>query len=229
MRAFRFSLFVVALGIAPSALASFHAMQIEQAIGGVDGDTAQQAIQLRMRSGSQGVLSLTRLKAFNASGAGEVLLVDMGSDVSNDGIGSRILIATQAFATAQGITPDFVMTNPIPPSYLAAGRITFEQDPPGPIYWSLSWGGAGYTGSTSGSTFNDSNGDFGPSEDVALPSTDLTALRFTGSAGAASTNNLANYDVTAGAATFTNNAGASIVVTAPVDETVFNDGFESPP
>ena len=51
---------VVALG-APAARASFHLMQIEQALGGVCGDTSAQAIaqaiQLRMRSGGQNLVS----------------------------------------------------------------------------------------------------------------------------------------------------------------------------
>ncbi len=36
-----------------TAHATFHFMQIEQVIGGVDGDTTKQAIQLRMRSLNQ--------------------------------------------------------------------------------------------------------------------------------------------------------------------------------
>ena len=41
------------------ARATFHFMQIEQVIGGANGDTAAQAIQLRMRLGGQNFLSQT--------------------------------------------------------------------------------------------------------------------------------------------------------------------------
>ena len=38
------------LALQPAAHATFHLMQIEQVIGGVNGDTTAQAIQLRMRA-----------------------------------------------------------------------------------------------------------------------------------------------------------------------------------
>ena len=66
---------------------------------------------------------------------------------------------------------------------------------------------------------NDADGNFGPPFGSALPSTGAQALRFTASdatGAAASTNNLADYGVTAGAASFTNNAGGSGTVTLPV-------------
>jgi hypothetical protein len=106
--------------------------------------------------------------------------------------------------------------NPIPASYLAAGQLRFT-DNGTTIYWSLSWGGAAYTGPTTGATDNDDSptavGNFGPPVNDALPSTTLQALRFSGTAAALSTSNLADYAVTAGAATFVNNAGTSFVVT----------------
>ena len=40
-------------GAATPAVATFHLMQIEQVIGGVNGDTSAQAIQLRMRASTQ--------------------------------------------------------------------------------------------------------------------------------------------------------------------------------
>jgi hypothetical protein len=59
------------------ASASFHFMQIEQVIAGVDGSTATQAIQLRMRDAGQQLVAQGRLKAWDANGANPVLLVDM--------------------------------------------------------------------------------------------------------------------------------------------------------
>ena len=47
---------------AHSAHATFHLMQIEQVIGGVDGDTTKQAIQLRMRFASQNFVSQGRMR-----------------------------------------------------------------------------------------------------------------------------------------------------------------------
>lgn len=227
MRMIPWFLTLAALLGAPEALANFHFMQIEQVVGGVGGDTAQQAIQLRMRFGGQTVISQSRLRAFDAAGQNAVLLIDIDGNVSAGSAGSRVLIATTQFAAAQGITPDFLLTTPIPPGYLAAGRLTFEHDG-ADIYWSLAWGGNAYTGSHLGLTTNDADGNFGPATATALPSATNQALRFSGAASALSTTNLADYAITPQAAIFTNNAGASITVTLAVDETIFTHGFEDP-
>ena len=64
---------------------------------------------------------------------------------------------------------------------------------------------------------NDADGNFAPPFAGALPSTSTSALHFNGVASAMSTNNAADYSVTAGAATFTNNAGdsTSLIVGTP--------------
>ena len=70
-------------------------------------------------------------------------------------------------------------------------------------------GGKGYTGDTSGSPFNDGDGDYGPPFEGPLPSSGVQALQFQGLANAQSTNNLADYALTKGASTWTNNASVS--------------------
>ena len=57
-----------AVALAEPAFASFHLMQIEQVIGGVNGDTSRQAIQLRMRFGGQNFVSVARVRAWDATG-----------------------------------------------------------------------------------------------------------------------------------------------------------------
>ncbi len=69
--------------VANSAHAAFHLMQIEQIIGGVNGDVTAQAIQLRMRTGGQSSVSLSRLTAVDATGGTEVLVKDLTTSVSN--------------------------------------------------------------------------------------------------------------------------------------------------
>lgn len=202
---------------ATPASASFHLMQIEQVIGGVNGDTSAQAIQLRMRSAFQNQLQLARIRVVDATGANSITIVDMGSSVANSSAGSRVLIASAGFAdySDPAVVPDFVMTSLIPQSYMAAGSLIFESDT-GVIYWRLSWGGASYTGPQTGNTANDSNGNFGPAFGAALPSSNLSAIRFNGSSGALSTTNAADYSVSGGAATFTNNANVSFDVVPAV-------------
>ena len=186
--------------------ATFHLMQIEQVIGGVNGDVGLQAIQLRMRLFGQNLVSQGRLRAWDANGANPVLIVDMRTDVPNGNGGDRVLITTAQFAATFGPTPDFVMTNLIPPSYLPAGKLTFEDDG-GLVYWGLAWGGAAYTGTNTGAVDNDADGNFNPPFPLPMQSGTGQSVLFPGPFAAPSTNNAADYIVSAGNATFTNNAG----------------------
>ena len=209
----RLSLSALTLGVgflAQPAFASFHLMQIEQVIGGVNGDTTRQAIQLRMRQANQNLVGQATVVAWDATGANPVVLANIPSSVANSAAGSRVLLATASFGV---VSPDFVM-NPIPASYLAGGKITFETDNATPgtqIWWALAWGtySGTNTGVTTGGGGNDADGNFNPPATGALPSTGQTALRFPGAASALSTNNLADYAPTTGQYVFTNNAGAT--------------------
>jgi uncharacterized repeat protein (TIGR01451 family) len=176
-----------------------------------------------MRSTGQNLVGSNgaRLRAWDAGGANPVTLIVFSSDVANAAQGDRILVVSPGFAAGQSaISGDFTMTSLIPASYLAAGRLTFESST-GTVLWSLAWGGAAYTGSSMGATTNDADGNFGPPFASALPSTSTQALRFTATdptGSALSTNNAADYGVTAGAAGFTNNARSSGTVTPPVGQ-----------
>ena len=199
-----------------AARATFHEMQIEQVIGGVNGDNTAQAIQLRMRAPGQSFVQGAKLMAYDSTGANGVLLIQFPSDVNTAAAGSRILITSSSFSSklAAPLTQDFTFTNPIPPAYLAAGRITYTSSA-GDILWSLSFGGGNYTGSSAGSTVNDADGNFGPPFAGPLPSAAAQALDFQGTASSPSTSNSADYALTSGPATFTNNDGASAVVGPP--------------
>jgi hypothetical protein len=223
--------FVILIGTAfiasgSPAQASFHFMQIEQVIGGVNGDVTAQAIQLRMRDDHQNLVSQARVRAWDAEGANAVLIIDMNHNVSNHNLGSHVLIVSSNFiaATDPDAVPDFVMTNLIPASYLAAGSVTFE-DNFGTVYWRLSWGGVNYHGSTTGNTTNDddpgSPANFGPPFAGPLPSTTLQALRFKGTPLDLSTTNANDYALSDTAAIFTNNAEARFLL--PESEPIVGD------
>ena len=206
--------------------ATFDLMQIEQVIGGVNGDVSAQAIQLRMRAAFQCFLEPGRLWVHDAAGANPILLFDFSvcppfvQCVAECVAGDRVLLTSANFSDFLDtpMAADFILTNLIPESYLAAGSLTFE-DSAGTIYWRLSWGGAAYSGPNDGSCVNDDspcpNGDFGPPWPEPLPSGGVEALRFQGPAEAPSTTNVDDYAPTAGAAVFTNNAGASATITPP--------------
>ncbi len=205
--------------------ASFHFMQIEQVIGGVNGDTTAQAIQLRTRfPGQNFVGNQSEINVRDATGANPVQLIDFLTNVANGSAGARILITTPNFANYTDIplVSDFTM-NPIPAPYLAAGQISFENNIGGKL-WNINYGGASYTGTTTGLTTNDGNGDFGPAFGGPLPTSSLSALLFPGAASAASTTNLADYALTSGAATFFNNAGTQFtLVAAAADSANFDE------
>jgi len=204
---------LASLVFALPAQASFHLMQIEQVIGGVNGDTTAQAIQLRMRALGENFVSGATLIAYDASGNNPITLVTFASNVTNNAAGTRILITTANFANYQAspIASDFTVTNPIPASYLAAGRLSYQKPTymAGSALWSVSWGGANYTGPNTGTLDNDADGNFAPPFAGVLPSSSMVALLFSGAASAMSTTNAADYSVTPGGATFTNNAGNS--------------------
>lgn len=206
-------LVALALSIARPASATFHIMQIEQVIGGVNGDASVQAIQLRMRTLGQNLVSNGVLRAWDATGANPIVIMAPTTNVTASAAGSRVLFATSTFAARYGPTPDFIITTPIPASYLAEGSLTWE-DHFGTVYWRLSWGGAAYTGSGTGSTLNDPDGNFNPPFPSALPSSGDQAVLFTGLATAPSTDNATDYQLTTGDPVFTNNAGQSGVITS---------------
>ena len=205
---------------AAAASASFHQMQIEQAVGGVCGDPSLQAIQLRLRFLGQNLVSGHEVAVYDANGENRLLLLSVPANVVTDAAGARILLATAGFAAATGITPDFVLTERLPDLLLRAGRLTFESSP-GSILWALAWGGPRYLGTNTGLVTNDPDGDFGPAVPLALPSSSTRSMRFSGAASAGSTTNAADYVLSSGPATLTNNSGASVTLPA----CLFGDGF----
>jgi hypothetical protein len=214
----RFTYWLVTLlgvfALQPAAQATFHLMQIEQVIGAADGDTTAQAIQLRMRAAGQNFVSGAKLVVFDAAGQNPITIRDFTSDVPNGAVGDRVLIASANFPshTTPPAMPDFTMTNLIPTSYFAAGSLVFQRDSDGATLWRLSWGGAAYTGPTTGTLDNDNDGDFGVFPNP-LPSVCSTAFLFPGPATAKSTTNATDYVATTGNVVFTNNAHVNFTIT----------------
>jgi hypothetical protein len=212
-----------ALAAGSPAAGSFHLMQIEQAVGGVCGNTESQAIQLRMRFPDQEFVAGKQLKAWDAAGVNPIVLITFPNNVAIADLGSRILAVSGAMAATAGLHADFTLSQRIPDSYLRAGRLTFE-DGFGTIYWSLAWGGAAYTGSNLGNATNDPDGNFGPQVGGLLPFNTAQSLRFSGAAGDQSTSNLVDYALSNGAAQLVNNDDDPPV---SLGSCIFGDGFTS--
>lgn len=220
--------FLAVQTLSAPAWATFHFMQIEQIIGGVDSDPSAQAIQLRMRSVGQNLLNGQGvLRVRDAAGNNPITVTDFPLPNPNSGECGRILIASANFAgvttpAVNGVTRDYVMANLIPPSYLAAGTLTFE-DLLGTVLWRVSWGGASYTGPNTGSGTNTTGfvTNFGSPFAGPLPSTGHQALLFTGACPPATSNgNSTDYSLTAGNAVFTNNDANAFTVTGTPVPTV---------
>ncbi len=222
-------LIVAGFGLLPlRAHAAFHLMEIEQVVGGVGGDQTAQAVQLRLRFLGQNLVSgAAALIVRDATGANPVTLSTFpGANPANNAGCARILLTTAAMVakTTPAVTGAYTMVA-IPPSYLAAGSLTFESAVGGQVWWRTSWGGAGYTGAGTttsvGAGGNDDDGNANPAVAGALPTATATALKFNPACATASTNNAAQYSVTPGAAVLTNNAGGTFTVNAPPPIPVF--------
>jgi hypothetical protein len=211
---------VAGAGICTGALAfdpqSFHLMQIERMVGGVNGDTSAQAIQLRMRSFGQEFVSLGRLMAYDANGENPIVLMDPKTNVPNGDTGDTVLFVTDAMKnfTDPPVVGDFTLANPIPDAYLAAGKISWEDNGGAQVLWIICAGGADYTGSTKGSLTNDDDGEFGPPFAGPFP-TDGAGLVFQGGAADKSHSNATDYALTNAPATLTNNAGDTFQIVLP--------------
>lgn len=214
------NLFVVALlawALPPPCLASYHFMQIEKVVAGVNGDTTAQGIQLRIRLAGQGQLHHAKLIAVDAAGENPVVLIDFDESVPNSQAGTRILIASlqmQAY-TEPPVTEFFTMQRLIPLSYLEAGSILFTNDEETLLAWRVSWGGSTYTGPTTGSSTNDEDREFGPPYPDPLPFAGLRVLEFQGGASDKSTSNVADYQLSDEPGTLTNNAGEIFTLIIP--------------
>jgi hypothetical protein len=218
------------ISLASTVQGNFHIMQVEEIIGGINGDASAQAIQLRMRTTGQTVLSSASVWAADANGANRTLLLNIAGNVTNGTIiGDRILLTTAAFNNAMilggnaGFTGDFLLTTAIPASFLSAGKLTFEADggttsTPGTVYWSVAWGGASYLGDNIGNAQNDADTFFGDNLGhpapfgSALPTSSRQGVLFSGAASAPSTNNAADYTLSANPATVTKNSRVAFTV-----------------
>jgi hypothetical protein len=219
---------LAALLLPRPAFAAFHVMEVEQVIGGVNGDATAQAVQLRLRIAGQNFVSPNaRLVVRDAAGANPVTLVTFGlPNPVNGAACARILSTTTAFngKTTPVTVPDYTMAA-IPPAYLAAGSLTFEGVSGSIVYWRVTWGGAGYTGTQPVDPTNFGGGtSSGPAFGAALPSGGPQALHFTPACGTTGTNTAAQYALTTGTAVFTNNAATSFTVNVPPIPALPGDG-----
>jgi len=103
--------------------ALFHLALIDEVTTSYNGDPTAQFIEIRMLAASQNFVAHSILAAFDASGAYLGDILEVPTNVANSGAGVRWLVSTSSFATASGVTPDFVMPSGILPS--GGGMVCF--------------------------------------------------------------------------------------------------------
>ena len=91
----------------PSAYAVFHQSHISEVMSGVGADPTVQYVEISMDATFQNAVSNTRLTAFNCDGTSHQVLLLVPGNVANQGAGVKWIMASQTFAAASGITPDF--------------------------------------------------------------------------------------------------------------------------
>ena len=204
------------LAVTP-AYAQYAHVQIEMVIGSVDGDPSLQAVQLRIGEAGDNALAGMTVVASDATGANPVTICTIPSNVGNGALGARVLLCSNAMLgrLAPFITPDFLLSTPIPTSYLAAGSLTLDMpgDGMGPL-WRLSWGGASYSGSGAVELINDSDGECNPAYPNSIDGVVGRGVKFKFDPGTPSTTNANDYASKQGADQVWNNAGDQATIIA---------------
>jgi len=107
------------------ARAGFHLNEINKILTSYNGDASIQAVEIRMMTGGENVVSGLSIRSYSAAG---VLLATHGTFLASLPLAGaltdrKILCATPGFATTFLITPDLVITPGLP---LATGQVSFE-------------------------------------------------------------------------------------------------------
>lgn len=212
----------------PSVLATFHLMHIEQLVAGVGGDITAQAIQLETRFSGQHVLAPSQLVVWDANGENPIVLFDFTGSVPNEAAGARILVASAAMIayTEPPLEVDFILTELIPASYLAAGSLTFQTDDGSSVIARLSWGGAAYSGPTEGADFNDLDADYGEPLPSGLPIDGMHSVLLGIEHHQSSSTNAQDFHI-AHDVVLVNNSGAEFQL-APLADDADEDGWNAP-
>ena len=137
-----------------TALATNHFIRINEIMGGLNGDSRIQFVEIVASDDGQkawgpggAAVGRTMLVFFDATGKQTGRFVFPSNPAGGK---QTVLIATKEFKDLTGITPDFIMPTGIMP---IAGKVSFRNNPDNTSFTvnlSLSYGGTGFTGSTEG-------------------------------------------------------------------------------
>lgn len=117
-------LLVVAIFLPVPALATFHLNEFSRVMTGYNGDATIQAVELRMLSNGENLVSGGSIKTYDAAGNLLATLGTFAANVPNAILDRRILCATTNFQTTFGITADLTITAGLP---VGTGQVSFEE------------------------------------------------------------------------------------------------------
>lgn len=125
---FRTILAVVFFALAPATLpspasASFHLNEFTRILTGYNGNTAIQAVELRMLATGENFVTGGVIKTYDASGNLLATLGTFPATLANGTVGSHILCATAQFQSTFGITADLTIAPGLP---VGTGQVSFE-------------------------------------------------------------------------------------------------------
>ncbi len=105
----RAAVLAAAFALAPGrALALFHLAHIDEVMVGYAGDQTAQYVEIRMTAALQNQVRNSVLRAFDCDGTNAVDLLVVPDNVPDASSGARWSMGTTSWATATGVTPDFI-------------------------------------------------------------------------------------------------------------------------
>src|SRR5881397_1581930 len=99
---------LIVLFTAVPSRALFHLAVIDEVMARLGSDTTTQYVEIRMLSANQNLVAHSRLTAFNCNGSTHTVLLEVPSNVTNQGAGVRWIMAHKS--PIGGITPDLTWT-----------------------------------------------------------------------------------------------------------------------
>ena len=99
---------LLAVLVPVSGRAVYHFANIDEIMSGMGGDPTAQYVEIRMLFAGQGSVAHSRLTAFSCDGSTHTVLLEVLDNVCPASTDGRWTMGTTSWATATGVTPDFI-------------------------------------------------------------------------------------------------------------------------
>src|SRR5437016_11396805 len=99
---------LLAVLVPVSGQAVDHIANIDEIMSGMGGNSTAQYVEIRMLFAGQGSVAHSRLTAFSCDGSAHTVLLEVPDNVCPASTDGRWTMGTTSWATATGVTPDFI-------------------------------------------------------------------------------------------------------------------------